>query len=220
MLDKSLVRSVATSSDEPRFAMLATIREYALERLNGSPDGAAFRRRHAEHYAELAAAAANHLTSTDSRHWLDLLEQDHDNLRAAIDWAFTNGEVEICLGMAASLWWFWQIRGHLVEARDRLERILAMPGVDAAPVELLARAEGATGSVAYWRGDIHETSLHYGRALEFARRGADRRLLAESLYNFGFAPDPAVAAWGSISETGTAYSPGRVPPANATRAGE
>ncbi len=205
LLDKSLVRSVATTADEPRFAMLATIREYALERLDGSPDGATFRRRHANHFAEMAAAAAEHLTGADSRRWLDLLEQDHDNLRAAIDWAFTSGEVELCLRIVTSLWRFWQIRGHLAEARDRFGRILAMPGVDAARVGLLARAHGAAGSVAYWRGDIRETSVHYAKALEFARRGEDRTLLAESLYNIGFAPDPDAAAWGNIPEAGTGY---------------
>lgn len=205
LLDKSLVRSLAMTSDEPRFAMLATIREYALERLEGSTDDSDIHRRHAVHFCGFAEAAKDLLTGSKSREWLDRLEGDHDNLRAAIDWAVANGEVEIALRLGASLWRFWQIRGHLNEARDRLNRILAMPGIETAPVAMHSRAEGAAGSIGYWQADVRGTNRHYTKALELARTAGDQRLLAESLYNRGFAADPDAETWGNINSLGRPY---------------
>src|SRR4051794_13943719 len=143
LVDKSLVRTVPESMDDPRFAMLVTIREYALDRLAEMAEPERTPRRHAEHFTALAEEAREHLTGPDSRRWLDRLEKDHDNFRAAIDWAIAHDEKEIALRLGYALWRFWQIRGHLQEARARLDRILAMPGVENAPVALRARAEGA-----------------------------------------------------------------------------
>ncbi|MEA2622535.1 MAG: hypothetical protein QOH61_1445 [Chloroflexota bacterium] len=203
LLDKSLLRGVPVSSDDPRFTMLATIREYALERLAASDDGTGIHERHAQHYAALAESSREQLTGADSRVWLDRLEQDHDNLRAAIDWAIAEGRAEIALRLGAALWRFWQIRGHLAEARMRLDRILAAPGSADAPPALLSRAEGAAGSIAYWRGDTPETHRWYKAALDHARQTGDARLLAESLYNFGFAADPDATTWTEAVALGT-----------------
>jgi predicted ATPase/class 3 adenylate cyclase len=205
LVDKSLMRSLPIVSDEPRLAMLGVIREYALERLEGSSDGPAVRRRHAECYRDLAEIAQDKLTGPESRRWLDALEQDHDNLRAAIDWAVAQGEAEIALRMGAALWRFWQIRGHLAEARVRLDRILAMPDSDGAPRAALSRAEGAAGSIAYWRNDTKETHRHYKLALEHARQVDHRPLLAESLYNYGFAADPDLTDWSLAAAVGAPF---------------
>ena len=118
----------ASAGPEPRFAMLVTIRDYALERLEASAEAETLARRHAEAYLALVEAAAPHLTARDSRAWLDALAIDHDNLRAALDWAEAHDEAELALAICAAAWRFWQIRGHIVEARARLARLLALPG--------------------------------------------------------------------------------------------
>ena len=122
--------------------------------------------------------------------WLDRLELDHDNLRAALDWAVASDEGEIALRLLAAVWRFWQIRGHLHEAEARSRRILALPSAVGQPAALRARALGATGSIAYWRGDYPETHRAYHAALAEARLAGDPALLAETLYNAAFAPTP------------------------------
>src|SRR5439155_1623616 len=89
--------------------------------------------------------------ATDWSH--DRLAIDHDNLRAAFDWAVDTGDAEISLRLITAAWRFWQIRGHLQEATERVARALAMPGVSELPALLRAEAYAAAGSIAYWRGD-------------------------------------------------------------------
>ena len=97
-----------------RFLMLETIREYALERLDRSGEADDVRARHAEHFAALADAAADEHT----------LEEEHDNLRAAIDWSHDTGATDLELRLAAALAVFWSVRNHLHEGRRRVEAAL------------------------------------------------------------------------------------------------
>jgi hypothetical protein len=89
-----------------RFWMLETIREYAGERLAESGEAEDIARRHAEHYLALAEEAEPH-TRELSRKWLDRLEQEHDNLRAAIEWFTTAGRTEPCQRLVGVLDDFW-----------------------------------------------------------------------------------------------------------------
>ncbi len=186
--DKSLLRAVLTFDEEPRFAMLATLREYAQERLTAAGEHEAIRRRHADAYLAVIEGCAGQLTGPGSAAWLDRLQADADNLRAALDWAIEMGEVEFALRLLVAIWRFWQIRGHLHEAAERVARVMAMPGLADQPPELQARAYGAAGGVHYWRAEFAMTHRHYDAALEQARRSGDRAILAEALYDFGFAP--------------------------------
>jgi predicted ATPase/class 3 adenylate cyclase len=189
LAEQSLLRSLpeADTAGEPRFAMLATIREYALERLNAGQSAEETRRRHAEAYLALAEGAAGELTGKQAGRWLDRLALDHDNLRAAFDWATDGGHAEVALGLVTALWRFWQIRGHLHEASERATRALGTPGSSDLPALIRARALGAAGSIGYWRGDRPATHSRYRDALAAARDSGDRQALADALYNFGFA---------------------------------
>jgi tetratricopeptide (TPR) repeat protein len=120
--------------------------------------------------------------------WLDRLQADADNLRAALDWALELGEVEFAMRFLVAIWRFWQIRGHLHEAAECVARVMEMPGLASQPPELLARAYGAAGGVHYWRAEFDATHRYYKAALEQARLSGDQAILAEALYNFGFAP--------------------------------
>ncbi len=195
LVEKSLLRTVPTDDGSPRFAMLATIREYALDRLEERGGSDAVRRRHAEAYLALAEDCSVELTGPRSGPWLDRLELEHDNLRAALDWAVGRGEAGIALRMGAALWRFWQIRGHLNEARDRLDRILAVPGAEDASPEVRAAALRAAGSIGYWRGDQDAAHRHYAAALVEARRSGDPAAIAGALYDLAFAPTPGVVTF-------------------------
>jgi predicted ATPase/class 3 adenylate cyclase len=186
LTEKSLVRSLALDDLDPRFGMLATIREYAQEKLAASGEEDAVRERHAAAYVELIERCSSQLTGDASRRWLDRLEHDHDNLRSALDRAVGAGNAALALRLIAAIWRFWQIRGHLHEASERIDRVFAMPGAADAPDALLARAHGAAGSVAYWRFDGARTRLHYDAAVRHARLSGDSAVLAEALYNSGF----------------------------------
>jgi predicted ATPase len=205
LTEKSLVRPVPGAIEEPRFAMLATIREYAADRLARRSEAEALRRRHAETYLALVEQAAPHLFGPRGKLLLDRLEQDHDNLRLALDWALERGEAGFALRFLAGVWRFWQIHGHLLEAWDRVRRILELPYLQGEAPELRARALSAAGGIAYWRDDGSAAHALYREALELARAAGDRALLAESLTNFGYVPEPNRSASAGLSVGGRPY---------------
>ena len=188
LAEKSLLRAVPGGPGEPRFAMLPTIREYALERLESSAEVEAIRAGHGETFAALVEGASPELTGPDGARWLDRLELDHDNVRAALDWAVEQGSADVALRIVGAIWRFWQIRGHLHEAQVRARRVLEMPSAAGQPATTRARAIGAAGSIAYWRGEMPEMHRLYAAALAEARRSGDRAAVAQALYDFSFAP--------------------------------
>jgi predicted ATPase/class 3 adenylate cyclase len=191
LTNKSLLRQAETGPEEPRFFMLETIREFAEERLAESEDAEEIRRRHAAFFLDLAERAEPGLTGPDQIRWLSILEHDHDNVRAVLGWAEQH-DLDVALRMGGSLWRFWQFRGHLREAKARLERLLELPGSPDADAR--ARALEAAGGVAYWMGDFRGARRWYEECLEIRRRLGDRAGIAEATYNLSFAhgiaPEP------------------------------
>jgi predicted ATPase/class 3 adenylate cyclase len=186
-VDKSLVQQEEPTDGEMRFFMLETIREYAAERLAESGEEDEIRRRHAEHFRDLAEKAERHLTGEDRVAWLTRLEREHDNLRAALDWAQRIEDADTGLRTAAVIWRFWLQRGHLSEGRGRLERLLSMPGAQPrGPVR--ARALGALGGIAYWQNDYPPMRGAYEEAVDIAREVGDAKLLASALLDLSFIP--------------------------------
>ena len=187
LAEKSLVKPGLDGREDPRFTMLTTIRDYAHERLRQGGEYEGLARKHATAYLALLESVSPELTGVNAREVADRLEADHDNLRAALDWTIETGEVTLALRFMVAVWRFWQTRGHLDEARTRVDQVLALPGVaDEAP-ELLSQAYGAAGGITYWQADTRTTHRLYTRALEEARKAADNRLVAQSLYNLSFA---------------------------------
>ncbi len=184
LVEKSLVRQ-RTLDGEPRFSLLHTIREYAVERALelGLLDD--LRRRHAAFFAALANEAHAVIMGSDKRRWLDRLELEHDNLRAGLAWATDAGEAQLALDMSASLWRFWQMRGYLAEGLDRVRQALAVPTDDAAG-EARAHALEAGGGLAYWQGDMDIAQAFYEDALAAQRARGDDLGVAEALYNLSF----------------------------------
>ena len=184
LVDQNLVRQVETSG-EPRFTMLQTIRDFALEQLDASGERQAIARRHATTFLALAEQAAPLLMGPHRRRWLDELEGEHDNLRAAIAWATEANEAETAVRLGAALWRFWQMRGYLREAQGRLAAVLAMPGV-ATRTPLRRQALDATAGVSYWMADIDRTRVLYEESLAIARELGEPHGIGEALYNLSF----------------------------------
>jgi tetratricopeptide (TPR) repeat protein len=178
LVDHSLV----VRDGEDRFRMLQVIREYASEMLTESGETDAFQDRHAEAYLKRIERAFPELTGKDRRAWLESLDRDHDNFRAAISYCVRVGDVDRALRFAWSMWRYWQIRGHLYEARHRVEEVLVLPGGE---LPLRAKAMEALGSIAWWQGDIDTSEEAYGEALRMQREGGDDREIANALYNKG-----------------------------------
>src|SRR5207244_4397677 len=134
---------------EPRFTLLETMREYARERLAASGEELEVRGRHAAYYGELAVAADSALRGPEQREWLDQLEREHDNLRAALTFALQHDR-DLALRMAIGLLRFWEIRGHLAEGLSAVAAALA--GRDEVTEER-ARALNSAGVLAAEQGD-------------------------------------------------------------------
>ncbi|MBI3746183.1 MAG: hypothetical protein HY264_06595 [Chloroflexi bacterium] len=191
LADQSLIRSI--DGDAPRFYLLETIREFAAEMLDRREDAATIRARHTAWCVELAEGAAAGLSGPDQRSLLSRLERDHDNIRASIDRAVGAGDGDAAIRLAFAMWRFWQKRGHLSEARRRLEAIAAEPWSHADP-RLRARLMEALGGVLWWQADVVSMKPAYAEALALWRQLGDRAEIANALYNYSFSfavgPDP------------------------------
>ncbi|HLA23823.1 MAG TPA: hypothetical protein VJ206_00365, partial [bacterium] len=160
LVDKSLLRH----TDE-RFWMLKTIREYGAERLEESEKAEEVRRRHAEHFLALAEAAEPHLRR-DSLEWANLLEREHDNLRAALDRLEGSGDSERALRLAGAVSRFWYLKSHMAEGRRRLEGVLR---VDERPTAARAKALNGATAMAFNVGDLSAARLRAEEALALHR---------------------------------------------------
>ena len=185
LTDKSLLRRLSSVDGEPRVGMLETVREYALERLTGSPDWEVVRHRHQDLFAALALQSAGEIMGPDQKVWADRLESERDNLRAALQRLADDGLTERALDMGAALWRFWQQRGNLAEGRATLEELLARPDAGV-PTPGRARALSALGGLAYWQSDMAAAERAYVEGLAIERSQDDPAGLAEALYNLGF----------------------------------
>jgi len=187
LVDHSMVRSMQAGDAEPRFTMLETIRELAVERLALSGEEDELRRRHAEYFRNMAEEAERDLTREERVVWLDRLEGEHDNLRAALDRDERAGDAETGLRTAAAIWRFWLQRGHLSEGRAWLGRLLAMPGARTRnPVR--ARALSALGGISYWQNDYAPMRAAYDEAVHIAREVGEPKLLASALLDLSYIP--------------------------------
>jgi predicted ATPase/class 3 adenylate cyclase len=184
LADQSLIRTIETDA-EPRFALLDTIKAYAGEMLAARGEAPEVGRRHSAWFLELAQRIAPELAGTDQRRLLDQLELEHDNVRAVLDRASAEGDAATAIGLAFAVWRFWQKRGHLSEARRRLDELAAAPWSHESP-ELRARLMEALGGVCWWQADIAGMRPAYTEAAEIWRSLGDKAELANALYNLSF----------------------------------
>jgi predicted ATPase/class 3 adenylate cyclase len=182
LLDNSLIRQLEAAG-EPRFRMLVTIRDFAMEKLDASDEAHAIRQRHLAAYLALAEQAGSQVQGNEQRRWLDLLELEHDNMRAALDDAIAGARVDDASRLVFSLWRFWQVRGYLREGLAWAQRVLALPLGDA---RLRLRALEAAGGLTYWMGDLELTERYYLETYDRAGALGDEAERAKAAYNLSF----------------------------------
>ena len=186
LVEKSLLWEQEDPDGEPRYWMLETIREYALERINEPGVRGAERElpdRHASYFRELVERAHAESRGAEQAMWLQRLQSDHDNLRAALDWAGEIGDSETELALTGGLWRFWRTRGHLSEGRRRLREALDRAG-DAFP-ELRAAALKGAAILADRQGAYVEAMRLAEKSVELYRAIGDDRDLAYALATLG-----------------------------------
>ena len=196
LTDKSLlVRE--RSAIELRFGMLETVREYAFEQLEVSQELEIAQRRHASYYLKLAEEAEPQLTGHEQETWLRHLEEEHDNLRAAMRWCIDQEEAEIALRLGGALARFWYRRGHITEGRKWLDMALAIAEQKLQPVnnlsiqdarsviEVWAKALNGAGILASIQGDYGESRLRFEAGLVLVRELGDKQSIVNTLHNLG-----------------------------------
>lgn len=184
LADKSLVRQREQEDGELRFSMLETIREYALEKLaeSGQLDDA--HRAHALYFSNLSRLAVEELTGTHGPEWLNLLEQDHDNLRSAMRWVIDWQEGELGLGLAEGLWRFWDVRGHMSEGRRWLTKLVALRGADTPTVDR-SRSLFGLGRFAYQQADFPAAQAYFEESYAVGLHCGDLSAIAGALMQRG-----------------------------------
>jgi predicted ATPase/DNA-binding SARP family transcriptional activator/DNA-binding CsgD family transcriptional regulator/Flp pilus assembly protein TadD len=182
LVDKSLVLAKESWERGARYRLLEPVRQYAREKLEDGGEAEAVGRRHAEFFLALAEEAELELSRPRQAEWLDRLETEHDNLRAALTWAL---ELEVDLGprMAGALCRFWHTRGYLSEGRRYLEEAVARS--DAVSATVRAKALDGLGWIAEPQGDYERARVAYEQSLELYRSSNDRRGVANALGDLG-----------------------------------
>lgn len=183
LVDKSLVL-VEDREGVARYRLHETIRQYGWGKLKESGDIDRVRTQHSEWYAGLAQEAQVGLVGDEQDTWLNRLETEHDNIRAALEWS-TRGSrnAETALRISSGVWRFWDTRGYITEGRRWLDDALAVDGE--ASLEARSRALSAAGNLAYEQGDWDRARLFHTEALELRRKTGDKRAEAGSLANLG-----------------------------------
>ena len=183
LVSRSLVCAEA-DPDGTRYHLLETIRDYGRERLIAAGEAASTSARHLGWCLALAERAEAELTGPSQHTWLDRLETEHDNMRAALRWSLSEARTEEALRLAGALTLFWRMRGHFSEGRDWLDQVLAAEGVEAFG-PLLGRALWGKGLLAAMVGDYGSAAAAGRDSLELWRELGDRQGGARSLLLLG-----------------------------------
>ncbi|HYP40093.1 MAG TPA: tetratricopeptide repeat protein [Chloroflexia bacterium] len=182
LVGKGLLRLVEAGT-ESRFSMMETIREYALEKLEGSDEAGAVRRGHALFFVQLTEQAEPELPRGEQGGWLDRLEREHDNLRAALRWLLDEGEGERAARLAGALWWFWYARAYFTEGRRWLEQIVER--YTELPAGVKGKVLQGIAVLAWSQGDYDASAEAASESLALRRGIEDKAGIAGSLNLLG-----------------------------------
>ncbi len=202
LVDASLV-AFDSHGSSPRYRLLETVRQYAMDRLFEAAEADTFRRRHAEEFEEIMREAEAGLLGPDADAWADRCRTEVDNVRAALTWASEADEHELALRIAGSFGRYWSYAGLVVEARDRLSLIALHDHVDSVA---LSETLGWLSHFLQLEGKTEEAAVHADRALEVARSVADPHALLRTLMvnanvlNSQDKPDAALELYVEIAE--------------------
>jgi predicted ATPase/DNA-binding SARP family transcriptional activator len=191
LVSQSLLRQEDTAG-EPRFFMLETIREYALECLEASGEAASVQQRHARYFTEFAEMAQPALIGPQQVIWLDRLEPELSNLRVALSWSRTEASHDVTIHLAVALAEFWARRGYLTEGRAWLAAAVSQFEADRSDrlcgntqLVLQAQALDWVGVIASWQADLVAADLAIRKSLAVCREINYSEGIANALAHLG-----------------------------------
>jgi predicted ATPase/class 3 adenylate cyclase len=183
LIDKSLLQQIEQDAGIPRLTMLETVREYALEALVASGGMKVIRQAHAQYYLTFAEEVEPKLGSVEQQRWLALLDQEYENVRAALQWSFEQGAFELTLRLGGALWRFLWIRGmgsYLSEELLWLEE--AMQGIEGVSTSVRAKALLSVGVLAFQRGKADRAESFCRESLTLFKELGNTQGSANSLH--------------------------------------
>jgi predicted ATPase/DNA-binding CsgD family transcriptional regulator len=183
LVDKSLVMVEQKGSQERRYRLLETVRQYGLEKLRISGEEPALGTGHLAWYLALAEEVQPYLWGATEAASLARLQAEQDNWRAALQWSLENGKAEESLRLAAALAWYWYVRAHLREGRQWLEQALAAS--DKASTSSRAAALAAAGALAVQQGDREQATVLLQQAISLRCEPGCANLAGWSMLNLG-----------------------------------
>lgn len=183
LVDQNLIQRADPADADPRFAMLETVREYALERLADSGEEPAVRRAHAAYFLVLAEEGNPELNTRDRERWLTQCDVEIENFRSALDWLFQGLNLDWGLRLCVALFRFWDMREHLAEGRVRMEAILRLAG-DRHTKER-ARVSQFLGALTTSQGDFPAAEHFLEQSLSLYEELGDQWGIAASLNALG-----------------------------------
>ncbi len=186
LVDKGMVVFEEDERGPGRYRLLETVRQYARDRLRENEEAhALLRPRHRNFFLAVAEEAKPNLQGPEQARWLDTLESEHDNLRAALEWCLDEEEgAEAGLRLAGALSQFWWTRGHLSEGRQRCAEVLSHPGAQDW-TKARADALNGAGSLARLQGDYASARVLFEEGLALYKELDDKQGMAASLNNLG-----------------------------------
>jgi predicted ATPase/DNA-binding SARP family transcriptional activator len=187
LVDASLLMREPAQRADPRLRMLETVREFAMDALLRSSEKDAVLGRHAAWYQRVATQLEPTLTGETQQNALSTLARDHANFGCALDWMIPSGHAERALALAAALWRYWLVRGHLEEGRGWLARVLEMPASRAPDLDQL-RADAMTGAgtLAQNSGAVAAAKAYFAAVLPIRRAHDDAVGIARALADLGW----------------------------------
>jgi tetratricopeptide (TPR) repeat protein len=183
--DQSLIGVVETRLGEPRYMILETIREYALERLREDGVYEQAKEHHLRWFAECAREASGKFNGADARVWLDRIELDQDNFRAALSWCKHTGDIETGLSICNAIWRFWVIRGYMQEGISQITSLVEVAS-DTVSILTKANALNALATLMHEMSDYRSASEILPDAIIAFRSGSDNHALAIALNNLSW----------------------------------
>jgi non-specific serine/threonine protein kinase len=182
LVDKSLLAAKEQTGGETRFRLLEVVREYALESLETSGEAEAMRRRHADYFLALGEASEPHLQGAESAEWLNRLEEEHDNLRAALAYLLERDAI-MAARLAAAIRSYWTLHNHLVEGRKSLKAALERGA--AAPAAVRFKMLNGLALAARLQGDYAAAREAYEEGLAEGKAANDLQQITMSSLGLG-----------------------------------
>ncbi|MFL5758953.1 MAG: ATP-binding protein [Thermomicrobiales bacterium] len=186
LADKSLLRYTEQDAEQPRYGMLETVREFGTEQLSASGNEPAVRRAHVTWFTRLAERTWAGIDARADAQWLDEIETDHDNVRAALVWLEQSGDAEGLLRLAGYLWPFWHRHSHRLEGRGWLKRSLDLAPDRHGPSPARIRPLYGAAYLARNRGDYEQASSLAMECLELSRALGDQQAASRALQLLAF----------------------------------